>query len=92
MEAKPDDVTGAVNIGNPVKFTIRGLAEKVIGITGSASKLDSRPLPRNDPTRRKPDILLAERNLTGQPDIQADRSLAATITYFEELMRTGKVT
>src|ERR1044072_6384043 len=55
----PDDVTGPVNLGNPVEFTIRQLADLVVDLTGSSSKIVSRPLPEDDPRQRCPDIALA---------------------------------
>src|SRR5688572_27634704 len=63
LMATPDDFTGPVNLGNPVEFTIRELAEKVIATTGSKSKLEFKPLPSDDPLQRQPDISLAESQL-----------------------------
>jgi len=82
-----DDVTGPVNLGNPNEFTIRELAEKVIVLTGSKSKLVFKPLPSDDPMQRCPDITLAK-ELTGWlPRIALDQGLEKTITYFDGLIR-----
>lgn len=78
----PDEVTGPVNLGNPVEFTIRELAEKVIALTGSKSKLGFRPLPQDDPQQRKPDIGLAKSALGWEPRVQLDAGLVKTIEYF----------
>lgn len=83
----PDDFTGPVNIGNPGEFTIKELAEKVIALTGSRSKLVYRPLPSDDPTQRKPDITLACERLQWKPVVQLEEGLKKTIAYFEEELR-----
>ncbi|MCX5521137.1 MULTISPECIES: UDP-glucuronic acid decarboxylase family protein [Kaistia] len=83
----PDDVTGPINIGNPNEFTIRQLAERVIALTGSTSKLVFKPLPSDDPRQRKPDIGLAQRTLGWQPTIELDEGLRHTIGYFDQLMK-----
>jgi UDP-glucuronate decarboxylase len=80
-----DDITGPVNIGNPVEMTIRELAEAVIGMTGSRSRLVNEPLPHDDPTQRKPDIALARRVLGWEPQVDLKQGLAATIAYFAAL-------
>jgi UDP-glucuronate decarboxylase len=80
-------VTGPINIGNPVEFTIEELAKKVIEITGTKSKLVSKDLPLDDPVQRKPDISLAKDHLNWEPKIQIDDGLKKTIMYFEELLR-----
>jgi len=85
----PDDFTGPVNLGNPGEFTIRELAEKVIGMTGSSSKLSFEPLPTDDPTQRQPDITLAHTRLGWEPTINLETGLAMTIAYFEEFLRRG---
>src|SRR5512132_2989501 len=82
----PDDVTGPVNLGNPVEFTIRQLAETVIALTGSSSKIVCRPLPEDDPRQRCPDISLAKKLLTWEPRIQLQDGLVKTIDYFERLL------
>jgi UDP-glucuronate decarboxylase len=83
----PDEVTGPINIGNPNEFTIRQLAERVIALTGSSSKLVFKPLPSDDPRQRKPDIGLAQRTLGWQPTIELDEGLRHTIGYFDQLMK-----
>ena len=78
-----DDLTGPVNLGNPAEFTIRQLAEKVIALTGSRSKIESRPLPADDPRQRQPDITLARSALQWAPKTQLDEGLKKTIAYFD---------
>jgi UDP-glucuronate decarboxylase len=84
MMGTPDSFTGPVNIGNPGEFTIKELAEKVIKLTGSRSKLVYRPLPQDDPLQRCPDITLAKKHLKWQPTIQLEEGLKKTIAYFEK--------
>ncbi|MAX27318.1 MAG: NAD-dependent dehydratase [Phycisphaeraceae bacterium] len=81
----PDDVTGPVNIGNPGEFTIKQLAEMVIEMTGSKSKLIYKPLPKDDPTQRKPDITIAQDKLGWEPKIPLAEGLAKTIEYFKSI-------
>jgi UDP-glucuronate decarboxylase len=81
-----DDVTGPVNLGNPREFTIRELAEQVIALTRSGSKLEFRPLPSDDPVQRQPDISVARRLLGWQPTIALESGLQRTIHYFRELI------
>jgi len=84
----PDDFTGPVNLGNPAEMTIRELAEKVIEMTGSRSRIDSRPLPQDDPIQRQPDIALAREKLGGWgPRVALEAGLRKTIDYFEALLR-----
>jgi len=78
-----DDLTGPVNLGNPNEFTIRQLAEKVIALTGSRSKIELRPLPTDDPKQRQPDISLARSALKWAPKIEVDEGLKKTIAYFD---------
>lgn len=78
--------TGPVNLGNPNEFTIKELAERVIELTGSTSKLIFRELPQDDPKQRQPDIKLAQSELGWQPSIQLDDGLRKTISYFDELL------
>jgi UDP-glucuronate decarboxylase len=84
-----DDVTGPVNIGNPVEMTIRELADAVIRMTGSRSALVREPLPHDDPTQRKPDITLARRVLGWEPEVDLKQGLSATIAYFAALRADG---
>lgn len=85
MMAAPDDFIGPVNIGNPGEFTIRELAELVIELTGSKSKLVTRPLPADDPTRRRPDITLAKAKLGWEPKAPLREGLAETIKWFRSI-------
>ena len=84
----PDEVTGPVNLGNPVEFTIRQLAETVISLTGSSSKIAYRPLPEDDPSQRCPDIGVAQNLLGWVPRVQLRDGLMKTIEYFERLLRS----
>jgi UDP-glucuronate decarboxylase len=77
-----DELTGPVNLGNPNEFTIAELAERVIATTGSKSEIVRKPLPADDPRRRKPDIALAERVLGWRPTTELDEGLPRTIEYF----------
>jgi UDP-glucuronate decarboxylase len=81
-----DGFLGPVNLGNPVEFTIRQLAEQVIALTGSRSELVHKPLPADDPLQRKPDITLAREKLGWNPDIQLQDGLVKTIAYFRNLL------
>ena len=78
-----DDVTGPINIGNPSEFTILELAQKVIELTGSKSKIIYMPLPQDDPMQRKPVIELAREKLGWEPKIALEDGLKKTIEYFE---------
>ena len=80
-----DDFIGPVNIGNPGEYTIRQLAEAIIRISGSSSKLVERPLPADDPTRRQPDITLAKDKLDWEPKMDLDEGLAKTIEWFKTI-------
>jgi UDP-glucuronate decarboxylase len=82
----PDDFAGPVNLGNPVEFTILELAEKVIAMTGSKSKISFKPLPSDDPRQRQPDIALAKEKLGWNPDVPLDKGLEKTIEYFQSFM------
>lgn len=82
----PEGFTGPVNLGNPVEFTIKELAEKVIDMTGSSSKIVFKDLPHDDPMQRKPDISLARKELGWEPVIQLEEGLQKTIGYFENLL------
>ncbi len=81
----PDDILGPVNVGNPGEFTILELAQKVIEFTGSSSKLELKPLPHDDPTRRCPDISFAKKYLDWEPTVKLDVGLKKTIEYFEKI-------
>lgn len=87
MMATGDDFVGPVNIGNPGEFTIKELAEKIIELTGSKSKLEFFPLPSDDPLQRKPDISLAKEKLNWEPKINLESGLKKTIEYFDNLLK-----
>lgn len=80
-----EDFTGPVNIGNPNEFTIKELAEKVIELTGTRSKIIYEDLPSDDPMQRQPDISLAKKELNWEPHIQLEEGLKKTIAYFKQL-------
>jgi UDP-glucuronate decarboxylase len=87
MMRSPLDLIGPVNLGNPVEFTIRELADLVLTLTGSPSKIIHYPLPQDDPKKRKPDIGLARDRLQWQPKTPLKEGLMATIEYFDDLLR-----
>ena len=82
----PDGVTGPINLGNPGEFTIKELAENVIDLTGSASKMVHKPLPQDDPRQRQPDITRAKDQLDWEPGIKLREGLTKTIAYFDGLL------
>jgi UDP-glucuronate decarboxylase len=84
MMNAPDDFIGPVNIGNPNEFSILELANKVIALTGSTSKIVHRPLPEDDPLQRQPNIDLAKERLGWKPKTQLEEGLERTIEYFKE--------
>ncbi len=86
MMDTPDEVVGPVNLGNPSEFTIFELAENVIRLTGSTSRIVFRPLPQDDPAQRRPDIARAERLLSWQPRVPLAEGLAKTVAYFREVL------
>jgi UDP-glucuronate decarboxylase len=79
-----EDFQGPVNIGNPSEFTILELAEKVIKLTGSKSRIVFHPLPSDDPKQRQPDISLAREKLNWQPTVELEKGLRKTIEYFQK--------
>ena len=87
MMETSDDITGPVNIGNPSEFTILELAEKVIQLTDSKSKIVFKPLPPDDPKQRQPDITLAKKLLKWEPQVPLDDGLSLTIAYFRKLFK-----
>jgi UDP-glucuronate decarboxylase len=88
LMASEDGFSGPVNIGNPREFTVHELAEKVIELTGSRSRIVFRDLPADDPRKRQPDVSLAARKLDWRPTVELDEGLARTIEYFEQLLPT----
>ncbi len=87
MMRSHEDFIGPVNIGNPGEFTIRELADKVIVLTGSSSKIIHLPLPADDPLQRKPDISLARKELNWEPKVALDEGLLKTIEYFRTIVK-----
>ena len=90
MMATGDEFIGPVNVGNPGEFTILELAEKVINMTGSKSKIIYKPLPSDDPMQRKPDISLAKEKLDWEPKIPLEKGLVKTIEYFDQLLKSDQ--
>ena len=82
-----DDFTGPVNIGNPIEFTIKELAEKIIDLVNSKSEITYKDLPSDDPIQRQPDISLAKDKLGWSPAIQLEEGLNKTIPYFADLLK-----
>jgi UDP-glucuronate decarboxylase len=85
----PDEVTGPMNLGNPVEFTIRQLAEIVIELVGATSRMVYKSLPSDDPKQRQPDIALAKKTLAWEPQVTLRDGLVKTIAYFDELLRNS---
>jgi len=81
-----DDLTGPINLGNPDEFTIRELAEQIIALTGSASRIDFKTLPSDDPTQRQPDISRARQHLGWEPTIPLTEGLKRTVSFFEAML------
>jgi UDP-glucuronate decarboxylase len=79
--------SGPMNLGNPVEFTVQQLAEKILQLTGSKSRIVYRPLPIDDPLQRRPDITKAREHIGWQPKIELEEGLKKTIAYFEQLLK-----
>ncbi len=92
LMATDDAVTGPINVGNPHEITIRDLAERVIALTGSPSRLVRRPMPSDDPRQRQPDITQAKTVLDWEPTTALDEGLSRTIAYFRDLLATERRT
>jgi UDP-glucuronate decarboxylase len=86
-----DQITGPINLGNPNEFTIKQLAERVIELTGSSSKLVFNPLPEDDPKQRQPDISRASEILDWAPAIQLNEGLKKSISYFDALLKSEQL-
>lgn len=86
MMNSPADLVGPINLGNPNEFTVRELAEKVLQLTGSKSKLIFMPLPQDDPKQRQPNITLAREKLGWQPTVSLEDGLKETIAYFKKTL------
>jgi UDP-glucuronate decarboxylase len=84
----PDDFTGPVNLGNPVEMTMLELAEKVLAITGSDSRIVYEPLPSDDPNQRRPDISKAKEALDWTPRVGLDEGLERTVAYFKQFVKS----
>jgi UDP-glucuronate decarboxylase len=89
MDQTEDSFIGPMNLGNPGEFTIMQLAQKVIELTGSSSRIERLPLPPDDPTQRRPNISLAKEKLQWEPTVALEVGLKKTIAYFEEKLRRG---
>ena len=87
----PNGVIGPINIGNPVEFTMLELAENVLELTGSKSKLKYMPLPQDDPMQRKPTIDLARKELDWEPKVQLKEGLVETIKYFDMVLKEDNI-
>jgi UDP-glucuronate decarboxylase len=85
MNSSPD-LTGPINLGNPVEFTMLELAENVLRLTGSTSKLTFKPLPQDDPKQRQPNISMAKEKLGWQPKVSLEDGLVETIAYFKKAL------
>ena len=81
-----DDICFPINIGNPAEYTIKELAEKIINLTSSKSKIVCLPLPEDDPVKRKPDISKAKKFLNWSPEIDVTEGLKVTIEYYKNLL------
>jgi UDP-glucuronate decarboxylase len=90
MMDTPDDFTGPVNLGNPRESTIRELAELVLAVTGSRSKLVFMPLPQDDPMQRRPDISSARDKLHWEPHTSLEDGLTRTVAYFDALLTADR--
>jgi UDP-glucuronate decarboxylase len=86
MMASPREMTGPFNMGNPVEFTIKQLAETVLSKVGGPSKLVFKPLPQDDPKQRQPDITLARNNLGWEPKVGLEHGLETTVAYFRSFL------
>lgn len=84
----PEGITGPINLGNPGEFTIKELAEQIVDLTGSKSKMINKPLPQDDPRQRRPNITRAKEALDWQPTIALRDGLTKTIDYFDDLLKS----
>ena len=89
MMDHPGELPGPINIGNPHEFTIMELAEKVVALTGSSSKIIHKDLPMDDPQQRQPDIEKARELLGWKPTILLEEGLKSTIAYFDKILTDG---
>ena len=84
-------IKGPINLGNPNEINIISLAKKIVNMTNSKSKIHEKKLPEDDPKKRKPDISLAKKLLNWKPETSLEQGLLKTITYFENLLKNGKI-
>jgi UDP-glucuronate decarboxylase len=91
MMATPSAVTGPINMGSSVEFTIHELAREVIRLTHSCSKIISKPLPLDDPRQRQPDLALAREQLGWSPRTSLEQGLVQTISHFKQLLNNDDV-
>jgi UDP-glucuronate decarboxylase len=91
LMATGDEVTGPINVGNPGEFTMLELAQNIIDLTGSKSRIERRPLPQDDPKQRRPNIEKAQQVLGWSPKVQLRAGLAKTIEYFDKLIASKRV-
>jgi UDP-glucuronate decarboxylase len=89
MTRSPAEVTGPINLGNPGEFTIKELADQVLSLTGSSSRIEYRPLPQDDPVQRRPDITRARAQLKWEPKVKLEDGLNETISYFRHTLGTS---
>lgn len=82
----PDEMTGPINLGNPQEITIAELTQRILRLTNSSSPIDFKPLPKDDPERRRPDISFAKQILHWEPQVSLEEGLAKTIDYFKDLL------
>jgi UDP-glucuronate decarboxylase len=90
LMASPEEVTGPINLGNPVETSVAELADIIIAMTGSRSRITRRPLPIDDPVQRCPDITSAQTLLNWQPKTELRKGLGQTIEYFDKLLTAGR--
>jgi len=90
LMASDSSVTGPINLGNPGEFTMIELAETILELTNSSSKLIFKPLPEDDPKQRRPDITLAKQHLNWEPQVKLREGLVKTIAYFDTLLNAGE--
>jgi UDP-glucuronate decarboxylase len=86
--ATPREITGPFNMGNPIEFTIKELAETVLQMVGGKSKIVFQPLPQDDPKQRQPNITLARENLGWEPKVMLNEGLEKTVSYFRKLLKS----
>lgn len=86
----PEELTGPINLGNPAEFTIKELADTVLQLTGSKSKVVYRPLPNDDSRQRQPDIRLAKQALVLEPKVTLREGIVRTLDYFEQILTASQ--